>query len=362
MQAPQAVKIIRPPTTIRSHLESEAFKQAVAKALPKHLTADRFIRVACTAIMRTPKLLQCDQASFFNALLSLSQFGIEPDGRRAHLIPFENKKRQTVECQLIVDWKGLAELALRSGTIAKLHADLVCDKDDFAFDMGDILHHRIDFRQPRGAPYAAYAMAQTKTGERFVQVMTKDEIEAIRDNSHGWRAFKSGIAKQSPWQDSSGEMWKKTVFRRLSKWLPLSPEFRDAVDVDDDERVSASAHIDAASLVSVIPAALADPEPESETQPIETQTDDGDLGPQQAPPEPPPPAKPEPTVQSELAAMVLDAGYTLDELLKWGDATGNIPDADTIPDFERIHATVAKRLLRSKTGLLLGLKQARGAA
>jgi recombination protein RecT len=191
-------------------------------------------RVAVTAVMRSPKLLQATPESLLSCLMQCSQFGLEPDGRRAHLIPFENRNKGTVECTLIIDWKGLAELALRGGTIAKLHADLLCDKDEFEYDLGDILHHKVNFRVPRGEPYAAYALAVTKTGEKFVAVMTKDEIEAIRDKSQGWKAFKAGYAKQSPWQDSPGEMWKKTAFRRLSKWLPLSPEIRDAVEVDDE--------------------------------------------------------------------------------------------------------------------------------
>ncbi len=219
---------------IRTLIQSDSVKAQMAMVLPKHLTADRMARVACTTIMRNPKLAKCTPESLLNCLMTCSQFGLEPDGRRAHLIPFENRKNNTVECTLIIDWKGLAELALRSGCIAKLHADLICDKDEFEFDLGDVLHHKINFRAPRGEPYAAWAMAVTKTGEKFVAVLTKDEIEGIRDNSQGWRAFKAGYAKQSPWQDSPGEMWKKTAFRRLSKWLPLSPEFRDAVEADDE--------------------------------------------------------------------------------------------------------------------------------
>lgn len=226
---------------IRSFIQSDAVRQQLAMVLPKHLTPDRMARVACTTIMRNPKLAQCTQESLLNCLMTCSQYGLEPDGRRAHLIPFENRQKNTVECTLIIDWKGLAELALRSGMIAKLHADVICDKDEFEFDMGDILHHKIDFKQPRGTPYAAYAMAVTKTGERFVQVMTKDEIESVRNGSQGWKAFEKGWAKQSPWKDAPGEMWKKTVFRRLSKWLPLSSEYRDLEDVDNEVQVSVPA-------------------------------------------------------------------------------------------------------------------------
>lgn len=233
---------------LRALIQSDSVKAQLALVLPKHLTADRMARVAVTAIMRSPKLLQSTPESLLSCLMICSQFGLEPDGRRAHLIPFENRAKGTVECTLIIDWKGLAELALRGGTIAKLHADLLCDKDEFEYDLGDILHHKVNFRVSRGEPYGAYALAVTKTGEKFVAVMTKDEIEAIRDKSQGWRAFKAGYAKQSPWQDAPGEMWKKTAFRRLSKWLPLSPEIRDAVEADDEPLNATVTTPDAAAM------------------------------------------------------------------------------------------------------------------
>lgn len=200
-------------------------------ALPKHLTAERFTRVAITALTRTPKLQDCSPESFIKCLLDLSALGIEPDGRRAHLIPYGK------ECTLIIDWKGLAELAQRSGQIAKLHADLICENDSFVYNLGQIHEHQIDFRLPRGKPYAAYAMAVTKDGAVYNAVLTEDEILSVRNGSQGWKAFEKGFAKQSPWDPknptSEREMWKKTAFRRLSKWLPLSAEFRDAVEKDD---------------------------------------------------------------------------------------------------------------------------------
>jgi len=154
-------------------------------------------------------------------LLDLSAFGLEPDGRRAHLIPYKD------QCTLIIDWKGLAELAMRSGIIAKLHADVVCENDEFEFNLGEVKSHKIDFRKPRGEMYAAYALAQTKTGEVFACVLSKDEVDSVRKRS---RAGTSG-----PWVSDYNEMAKKTAFRRLSKWLPLSAEFRDAQDRDDEE-------------------------------------------------------------------------------------------------------------------------------
>ena len=195
-------------------------KQQFAAALPHHLTPDRFCRIALTALTRTPKLADCTQESLMRCLLDLSAYGIEPDGRRAHLIPYGN------QCTLILDWKGLAELAMRSGIISKLHADIVCENDVFDYNLGEIVQHKIDFKEPRGAMYAAYAMAVTKDGPVFVAVLSKEEIDGIRKRS------KSG--NSGPWQTDYNEMAKKTAFRRLAKWLPLSAEFRDAVDKDDD--------------------------------------------------------------------------------------------------------------------------------
>jgi recombination protein RecT len=207
--------------TLKQTLTSEAMREQFARSLPSHLTPERFARIAITALTRTPKLLDCTPESLMRCLLDLSAFGLEPDGRRAHLIPYG------AQCTLVIDWKGLAELAMRSGVIAKLHADVVCENDTFEYNLGAITCHKIDFRKPRGDVYAVYALAQTKTGEVFVAVLSKDEVEAVRKRS---RSGTSG-----PWVSDWNEMAKKTAFRRLSKWLPLSAEFRDAQERDDEQ-------------------------------------------------------------------------------------------------------------------------------
>ena len=111
------------PTTVKGWIESTAFRDQVARALPKHLTPDRFLRVALTALLKTPKLATCTPESVTQCLLSCSQMGLEPDGRRAHLIPYGNA------CTLIIDYKGIVELAMRSGLVANLHADTVCENE-----------------------------------------------------------------------------------------------------------------------------------------------------------------------------------------------------------------------------------------
>lgn len=206
--------------TLKQRVASPEFAVQLRSALPSHITSERMARSVLTCIARNPKLQDCEQQSFFTSLLQLAHFGLEPDGRVAHLIPYGKT------CQAVIDYKGLAELAYRSGRVSNLHADVVFENDEFEFNLGQVTKHQIDLRKPRGAVYAVYATCEFKDGTKKSDVMSRDDVEAIRKRS---KAGSSG-----PWITDWNEMAKKTVFRRLSKWLPISPEFRDAVAADDD--------------------------------------------------------------------------------------------------------------------------------
>ena len=206
---------------IKSILQSEGAKKQFALALPKHLTPDRFIRIALTALNRTPKLATCTKASLLSCLMDCSQLGLEPDGRKVHLIPYGDK------CTLIIDYKGLVDLARRSGAISDIHADVVCENDFFEYSFGTngSLVHKPSLKE-RGKPIAAYSFVKLKDGSSSYEVMNLEEVEAIHKRS---KAGGSG-----PWKTDWNEMAKKTVFRRHSKWLPVSAEFQVAVEKDFD--------------------------------------------------------------------------------------------------------------------------------
>ena len=213
--------------TIKELLLGEEFKREVDLARPKHLSRDRFLRISLTAINRNPKLAQCTPESLFQCLLDLSALGLEPDGRRAHLIPFEDRKRGVVVCTLIVDYKGLAELVRRSGEVSYLRADIVCENDlfDYQFGSGAFLKHK-HARGGRGKVVEVYSFVELKDGSVDFDVMGIEEVELVHAQS---RAKDSG-----PWVNHFNEMAKKTVFRRHSKWLPLSPELREKIEKDDE--------------------------------------------------------------------------------------------------------------------------------
>jgi recombination protein RecT len=209
------------PKTIRELLAGEALKKEFAMALPKICTVERFIRVALTAINKTPKLLDCTRESVLASLYKCAELGLEPDGRRAHLIPYGT------QCTVIIDYKGKVELAMRSGTVAVIHADKICENDVFVFDRGEVKKHEIDFRKDRGKAFAYYCLVRMKDGTEKAEVMTLAEVNDIRKRS---KAGDSG-----PWKTDFDEMAKKTVFHRASKWITLSPELRSAEELEDTD-------------------------------------------------------------------------------------------------------------------------------
>jgi recombination protein RecT len=245
---------IIPKNDIRSLIGSDKFREQVAAALPAHLTPERFARVCLTALTRTPKLMECTRESLLRCLMDCSALGIEPDGRRAHLIPYGT------QCTLIIDYKGLVELIRRSGEVAAIRAETVCENDEFTWENG-VVTHRVDWRNPRGDVQAVYAEAKLTSGEVQTAVLTKDEVEGIRKRS---RAGNAG-----PWVTDWSEMAKKTAIRRLSKLLPLSVEIAEAMDKDDDRLTERN--ITPVPRIAALPDMIA--EPEAETVSVEGAAD-----------------------------------------------------------------------------------------
>ena len=232
--------------TLRDRLQSPAQVAELSRAMPAHCKPDRMIRVALTALTRTKHLEECTPQSFFLCMLNLSQWGLEPDGRRAHLIPYKNgglsrkAGHDVYECTLVIDYKGYVELAYRSGRVNAIHADVVRRGDLFRYSAGYIVEHVPWFlRDPDDRPekegdiYAVYCIVQMKDMAAKHEVMSVVDVERIKERSSGWQAFKKGYTKETPWNSDWSEMAKKTCFRRTQKWLPLSAEIADAMDAED---------------------------------------------------------------------------------------------------------------------------------
>jgi len=208
-------------------------KSSWKDVLPKICTPERFAMVALSCLKGNRKLLDAlltkeGRVSLVQALKTCAELGIEPDNRRAYLIPYKN------EVNLIIDYKGIVELAMRSNFVSNIFADKVCDKDEFEYNIGTIEKHKINYREARGDAYAYYAIVTFKDGTKRYEVMSRDEIEEIKKRSAAWKNFENKGIK-CPWNTDYDEMAKKTVFKRLAKWIPQSPELRQAIEIDDED-------------------------------------------------------------------------------------------------------------------------------
>lgn len=207
----------------------EKMKPSLAAALPKHITPERMMRVALTAVQNTPKLLECDRNSLFMAIIRASQLGLEPDGilGQAYLIPYG----KTV--QLIPGYRGLIDLARRSGEVSNIIAKEVCENDKFTVNWANEIPfvHEPIMTGDRGKIVFFWAMARFKDGGFHFDYMSVDEVIAIRNGSSGYQqAVKYNKQAESPWEKHFVEMGKKTAIRRIAKYLPMSVQRLSAVN------------------------------------------------------------------------------------------------------------------------------------
>ncbi|MHB1266430.1 MAG: recombinase RecT [Acidithiobacillus ferriphilus] len=222
----------------------EARKESIAAMLPRQMNAERLLKVAQIAATTTPALLECEIPSLISAIGQCAQMGLEPNTvlGHAYLIPFSAKKNGSwvKNVQVIVGYKGLIDLARRSGHIVSIAAHEVRAKDIFELEYGleEKLRHVPCLTGDRGPIIGFYAVAHLKDGGHAYDFMPAAEVDDIRDNSQGYKqALKSAEQYRKdathPWIDHYAEMGKKTAVRRLAKMLPLSVEFATAAAIDE---------------------------------------------------------------------------------------------------------------------------------
>lgn len=211
-------------------------KSTLAAVLPEHVTADRMNQIALGALRTTPKLKECTVESLFGAVVQCAQLGLEPNTPMGHayLIPFRNNAQGRQDVQVIIGYRGLVDLARRSGQIVSIAAHEVCENDQFEFRYGldETLDH-IPALGDRGKVVRFYAAAKLKGGGHAFEVMSVEQVIAIRDASQNWQtAVRYNKQKNSPWEKHFVEMGRKTLIRRLFKYLPVSIEMARASDLD----------------------------------------------------------------------------------------------------------------------------------
>jgi recombination protein RecT len=205
-------------------------KQAIGMSLPSGFNADRFSRLLLTAANTNPDLFKCDPTSFLAAGVQAAQLGLEPNDARglAYLLPFRDKQRGMI-VQLIIGYRGLIDLARRSGMVSSINAFPVYSGDSFSYELGlnPTLHHVPGDHDENPADLThVYAVAKVNGDPQFV-VLTRKQIDKTKASSRG------GSSSFSPWNTHYVEMALKTAIRRLCKFLPQTVEVAQALTTEE---------------------------------------------------------------------------------------------------------------------------------
>lgn len=278
---------LRQVASVKQLLVNDQARGQLAAVAAKHMSPERMMRVVANAIRTTPKLQDCEPMSFLGALMQCAALGLEPNTvlGHAYLIPFDNRRKNITEVQVVVGYKGLIDLARRSGHITSISANIHYSDDElWEYEEGTEARLRHRPGDLNGKKLHAYAIAQFRDGGHAYVVLPWSHVMKIRDGSQGWQtAVKFGATAKSPWHTHEDAMAKKTAIRALAKYLPLSVEFSDAVAVDEKKADYRAFAMDPTAGVTIDGEAEED-QPEAE---------------EEAKPEPKPAAKPKPAEKQD---------------------------------------------------------------
>lgn len=199
----------------------EQLRPQIERALPNTMSADRFARIVLTTLRTSPNLAKCDPHSLMAACMLSAQLGLEPGPLgHAYFVPYGK------EVTFIIGYRGMLDLARRSGEIKSIEAREVCanDKFDYAFGLEPKLTH-VPATGERGEPTHYYGIAKFADGSYYFEVLSKQDVDSYRKRS---RASDKG-----PWHTDYSAMARKTVIRRMAPYLPLSPDAARAVASDE---------------------------------------------------------------------------------------------------------------------------------
>lgn len=229
------------PKTTNLSTELTELRPELEKVLPAHITADKFLRVVNTAISQNPDLYRADRRSLFTSCVKAATDGLVPDGREAQLVIFNSKEKFTDQAgkkgerwvnkvQYMPMVAGILKKIRNSGELKSMTCNVVMERDKFRYwidDVGEHITHEPNvLESDRGKLIAVYAIAKTKDGGVYTEVMSRGQIEQVRNVSKS--------KDNGPWVGWYDEMARKSVIRRLSKRLPMSTDIERVIRRDDE--------------------------------------------------------------------------------------------------------------------------------
>jgi recombination protein RecT len=214
--------------------EFDSFMEnSVKDILPRGVDLPRFKNILLNVVRTNPDFLDADRKSLFNSALLAAKLGLEPDPELGQI--YFIKRKDKIVAQL--GYIGQLELIRRSGVVSSVQAKCVYEGDVFDYELG--LNDKLSFK-PVAANRAheklthVWLVVKYTNGGYHLDVLTRGQVEAVRDGSDGWKAFKRGAIKDTPWNSSFSGMAIKTIIRANYKFFPKSSQLVDTIKADAD--------------------------------------------------------------------------------------------------------------------------------
>lgn len=217
---------------------------AFAAVASKHLTAERMVRIVGALLSRQPKLADCTPISVLTSVMAATQLGLDPTGigGQGYLVPFNRSEKRgdkwikILEAQFIPGYRGLMEIAYRTGTVETIQPYAVFEGDRFRVMLGSnpTIEH-----EPTGSLRVieklthVYCVATFKTGRTAFRVLTRAELDGIK--ARAVAKMPEWQREKSAWATDEIAMMLKSGVRRMCNWLPQTPDLSLGVALSDGE-------------------------------------------------------------------------------------------------------------------------------
>ena len=199
------------------------------------------VSFALQHVSKNKMLSQADGQSVMQSILNTVQVGLSlnPVLKLGYLVPRYDRQSRKSICAFEPSYQGLVKLATDSGSVVSVASHLVYENDEFQVSYGtnESVEHKPTFKN-KGDIIAVYAVATLPDGGKMVDVMDIDEVNEIRERSDSYSAYKADKIKSCVWVTDFGEMARKTVIRRLFKYIPKTEKFQavaEAISYDEED-------------------------------------------------------------------------------------------------------------------------------
>lgn len=199
--------------------------------------APQFTAALVQIVLRSKALSECTYDSIVGSAINAAalDLAVDPNIGHAHLVPYKNRKAKTSTCQLQIGYKGLIQLAQRSGQYHRLGYAVIHEGELISWDelSGDLVWDKSKRTSEKVIGYAA--KFRLVNGFERSSYWTREEVlEHAKRFSQAYRyGLQNTDSQDSPWFTDEQEMALKTVLKDLlSKWGPLSVQMQRAVEAD----------------------------------------------------------------------------------------------------------------------------------